>query len=66
MITDVIKEMEKVDKLNIPGFEKKQKVLEKYKKEFGEYYKYNSFVISSTIDFICKISKNNFTTTINN
>lgn len=66
MIDRIIKEMEKVEDLNISGNEKKQKVLEHFEKELGEYYKYNSFLISSTIDFIVKVSKNNFTTPINN
>lgn len=66
MIDRIIKEMEKVEDLNISGNEKKQKVLEHFEKELGEYYQYNSFLISSTIDFIVKVSKNNFTTPINN
>ena len=66
MIAIIIAEMEKVDKLNISGNEKKEKVLEKCKKELGEYYVYNIHLIRSTIDFITNISKNNFTTSINN
>ena len=66
MIEFIIAEMEKVVKLDISGKRKKELVLEKCKKELGEYYIYNNHVIHSTIDFIVKVSKNNFKTTINN
>ena len=66
MIEIIISEMEKVDKLNISGNKKKELVIEKCKKELGEYYMYNNHIINSTIDFIVKVSKNNFKTTINN
>jgi hypothetical protein len=65
MIEIIIKEMEKVDKLHIKGEKKKEMVLYKFKKDFGQYYKYNSYLLSSTIDFIAKISKTNLNTTIN-
>lgn len=66
MIEEIIKEMEKVDSLDISGTKKKELVLNKFKKDFGEYYQYNSYLISSSIDFIANISKNNFKTSINN
>jgi len=66
MISNVIKEMEKAEKLNISGYEKKQMVLEKFKKELGDYYHYNAYIIASTIDFIATISKNSLVTSINN
>jgi|TARA_Y100000389_G_scaffold123233_1_gene120521 hypothetical protein len=66
MIDEIIKEMEKVDILNITGENKKKMVLDKFKKDLGQYYNYNSFLLSSTIDFISKVSKSNFNTTLNN
>lgn len=65
MIEDIIKEMENVDTLNITGENKKNMVLDTFKKDLGQYYHYNSFLISSTIDFIAKMSKAQFNTTIN-
>jgi hypothetical protein len=66
MIDEIIKEMEKVDILNITGENKKKMVLDKFKKDLGQYYTYNSFLLSSTIDFIAKVSKTDINTTINN
>lgn len=65
MIQDIIKEMENVEHLNISGEEKKTIVLNKFKKDMGEYYTYNSYLISTTIDFIANITKTKFNTTIN-
>jgi hypothetical protein len=66
MIQDIIKEMEIVEKLNISGEEKKTVVLNKFKKDMGKYYTYNSYLISTTIDFIANMTKTKFNTTINN
>lgn len=65
MIDIIIKEMEKVDNLPITGENKKELVLDKFKKDFGQYYNYNSYLLSSTIDFIVTMSKTNLNTTIN-
>jgi hypothetical protein len=65
MIDIIIKEMEKVDNLPITGENKKELVLDKFKKDFGQYYNYNSYLLSSTIDFIATMSKTNLNTTIN-
>lgn len=65
MIDIIIKEMEKVDNLPITGENKKELVLDKFKKDFGQYYNYNSYLLSSTIDFIVTMSKINLNTTIN-
>jgi hypothetical protein len=66
MINNIIKEMEKVESENISGIEKKKIVLNIFKKEFGEYYNVNSYLLSTIIDFVVDISKEKFHTTINN